>query len=168
MKVVKWIVFGMWTLGVIALAFWLANSVLATGTYKGTEFRLVTNSNHHLLINAGSATLDGGSTDFFLLRKSEGESVMGLQSQPPLGIDSDTYYKSAPQQVSGGYWIVQDGTDVGLHFTSSVPITVENVMNEGPKIGLTICFALLGLLFWILIDMIIFGSSRKGSSDPDD
>lgn len=85
--------------------------------YKGTNIRFNLDTAHYIVVESKETVmLDAVSSDFFVLRKFEGEVVVGL----PQG----ERFKSEPVQISGGVWIVSEGSP-DIQIISHLPISVR-------------------------------------------
>ena len=150
----KWRKFGfaLWTLLVIAALTVLGYELFIPHVYTGTNIRFMTGKDRHLLITAEAPTIEVVSADFFLLRKNNGETVMGVPTDPPLGWASRTYFKANPQQISPGYWIVQDGYPT-VHLTSLKlkSMVVQNVYDFDLAGKTMFGFILIGLVVWVVV-----------------
>lgn len=147
MKVAFWI----WTaLVLIGVGLMLANDI-GDRVYAGTDLTLKADTARTLTIDAASnITLQAGSPDFFLLRKLSGETIAGKPTEPPLGMDSKTYFVAGPIQIQGGQWLVDNG-DTTLRLTSDGKITVTAIVTGKEMAGEIAVDLFLGFIVWIVV-----------------
>jgi hypothetical protein len=144
------VAFSIWTAVVIIGVILISANAVRDEVYAGTDLSFEVDSERTLSIDASSEiTLWAASSDFFLLRKLSGETVVGTPTKPPLGWDSKTYYVAGPAQIQDGQWIVEDG-NITLHLISDNKITVTAVMSVGNKFGYFFLIFVVGVFVWLL------------------
>ena len=146
-------VIAFWTWTVLAIAGFVAGGIASTkdGVYTGTKIEF--NTGRDLQIDAESVTVEAAASDFFVLRKENGETIVGVPTAKPLGWTSSKYFVYGPQEVSGGKWLFSNGTAT-IKITSEKAITVKTV-EQVPFALWLMCF--LGV-FVIWIIGLLFGS----------
>lgn len=146
MKAAFWI----WTVFCVVGAGLLIWFLPADQSYSGSNITLTTDDKRQLSINAESVTIEAASGSFFVLRKTSGEAIVGSPTQKPLGWDEDEYYRAEPTQVQGGEWIVEKGSDITIHLSSSGNITVQGALKSGEKALSDILLVVFAFSIWLL------------------
>jgi len=108
-----------WTLGIIAALVLLGIKVTKDDVYTGTRIEFTTGRT--IQIDADKVTFQAASSEFFVLRKTSGETIIGVPAPRPLGWSNDQYFVAGPQVVSGGQWLFPDGS-------ATVKITNDNAV----------------------------------------
>ena len=150
MKTAFWI----WTVFCIAGAGFLIWLLPTDQFYGGTNISLRTGDQKMLIISADSV-IEAASSDFFLLRKVSGETVVGLPSERPLGWDAASYYKAGPTRIARGEWLVEDGSNITVHLTSDENLSVKEAMRPSARTNLVFLLVILGLAVWVLGIIIV-------------
>lgn len=149
----KWIAFGIWTLLIVAGLTLMGISVTKDEIYDGTNIEL--NTGRDLQIDAETVIFEAASSNFFVLRKESGETIVGVPTQPPLGWSSNKYFIAGPQEIPGGEWLFQDG-NATVKITSEKAVTVR-VTDRDPNIS-WVLLSLLAFVIWILgIVLVVYG-----------
>jgi len=140
----KVIAFWIWT--ALMVAGFVAGGIAFTkdGVYTGTKIEF--NTNRDLQIDAESVTVEAAASDFFVLRKENGETIVGVPTAKPLGWTSSKYFVYGPQEVSGGKWLFTNGIAT-IKITSENAITVKTVQDD-PSVLWLICF-LTVFVIWL-------------------
>ena len=145
------VLFLIWTVIIIIGAVLLSVNVVKDNVYSGTDLSFKISTQRTLSIDTTSEiALQAASSDFFLLRKLSGETVVGTPTEPPLGWEHKTYYVAKPTQIQGGQWlVVEDGDNATLYLTSDSEITVIAAMSGGGKTGAIFLVLLAGAIIWL-------------------
>lgn len=141
----KKIAFLAWT--AVVVAGYISGGLLATRdrVYTGTELEFKTGRSFQ--IEAESVTLEAASSDFFVLRKESGETIVGVPTQAPLGWTYDEYFVYGPEKVPGGEWLFPEGYAT-FRVTSENAVTIR-LVNPPPLVGWLLLLAYF-LLIWVL------------------
>ncbi|KKQ92040.1 MAG: hypothetical protein UT17_C0003G0063 [Candidatus Woesebacteria bacterium GW2011_GWB1_39_10] len=137
-----------WTIFMVAFAVVVSLQLNRDIVYGGTDIEFTGMSSRNLAINASSeTTFEGASSDFFLLRKLNGETIVATPTKPPLGWSSDTYFTAGPTTIQSGNWIVETGSPT-IHLTSSQSVTVTAHIPDKASTWYEI--SLIVTLIWLL------------------
>lgn len=128
---------------------WLLNE---EDVYTGNDINVEVGSYNYIVIDAVEpVTLEAASESFFVLRDPEGKVfVIGKPALPPLGWQSDAYFKAEAQVVPADKLLVEQGSAVTVHFTSETSMTMEVVLKQESKIFLVVFLFLMIFLIWLL------------------
>lgn len=142
----KKIAFWIWTTFVVAVGILCGISVTRDRVYTGTMIEFSTSRD--LQIKAEKVTFEAASSNFFVLHKESGETIVGVPAQRPLGWSQAKYFVvTTPQEISGGEWLFAEGTAT-VKITSEKAVTVHLVL-QSP--GLAWFMVVLGaFIVWAL------------------
>jgi len=146
---VKWFIVIAWAIGVSVGGFYFANYTTREKVYSGTSVKFSTDTDHFLTIDSNEVQFEGASSEFFLLRKVSGETIVPASEAPPVGWTSDTYYHFGPTKIPGGKWYVGEGKP-SVQITSDTPINVHVVQTEDQKTGNDFFTGFIGLIVWVV------------------
>jgi hypothetical protein len=139
----KKIAFWLWTL--ICLAGIVVAGIMTTRdrVYNGTNIKF--NTGRTLQISADTVTFQAAASNFFVLRKETGETIVGVPTQPPLGWSGTKYFVAGPQIIPGGTWLFPVGS-ASVIITSDTAVTVNVVEPEAGLLWFLMMF--LGAIVW--------------------
>ena len=150
----KTIAFGIWTLIVIIGLIFVGIENTKDQVYTGTKLEFTTGRD--IQIDADNVTFEAASSEFFVLRKTSGETITGISAPRPLGWTGDQYFVAEPQGkgISGGKWLFPLGSAT-IRITSDKPVTVRLLERDAALIWLV--FSVIAILFWVLGLVFIYG-----------
>ncbi len=134
-----------WTIVVIAALIFVGIQVTKDRVYIGTKHEFSTDRT--IQIDANKVTFQAASSDFFVLRKVSGETIIGSPAPAPLRWSSDLYFTAGPQEVPGGTWLFAYGTAT-VNITSDRPVTVRLIQADQGRYWVLIIMS--AFLVWIL------------------
>ena len=146
----KTLVLVCWTVFCLGGAGLLIRLMKEPISYTGSNITFTIGNTWQLTINAESVYVEAASSNFFLLRKLSGETIVGMPTQKPLGWGQDEYYRAGPIQVKGGTWIVEKGI-ITIHFSSSDNITVQRTLKPDKEAKIITLCVVGVVVIWIIV-----------------
>ena len=143
----KWFIVIVWAVVVGVGGYFLANLATREEVHSGTTVKFSADTSHFLLIDSESVQFEGASSEFFVLRKLSGETIVPIPVAPPLGWVNDTYFSFGPTQIPGGKWYVGVGNPT-IQITSEGVVKVQVVVTEYEKNSKSAGAILISLIVW--------------------
>ena len=140
----KWIAFWSWTTFIVAFLVLAGNALTKDQVHTGTDINFITSRT--LQIEAETVTFEAASSDFFVLRKESGETIVGIPTPPPLGWSGSKYFTAESREIPGGEWLFAVGSAT-VNISSGQTLTVRAVETEPGLAWLAL--GLLAFLVWL-------------------
>ena len=140
----KWIAFWSWTVFVVACLALAGNAFTKDRVYTGTNINFA--ASRTLQIEAETVTFEAASSDFFVLRKESGETIIGIPTPPPLGWSGSKYFTAESREIPGGKWLFAVGSAT-VNISSGQTLTVRAIETEPGLVWLAL--GLLAFVVWV-------------------
>ncbi len=127
----KWIAFWSWTIFIVASLVLAGNAFTKDQIYTGTNISFETGRT--LQIEAETVTFEAASSDFFVLRKESGETIVGIPTPPPLGWSGNKYFTAESRETPGGKWLFAVGSAT-VNISSGQTLTVRAIEEDPASI----------------------------------
>ena len=131
-------------------AYFFANAVTGSKVYSGTSIKFSVGVDHYIDIAADSVKLEAAGSDFFVLHKPTGETLVPVLGTPPLGWASEVYYTVTSTNAPGGMWNINEGNP-SIVLSSPSPISVTVYMTQDQRFTTDFVIGLVGLMVWFII-----------------
>jgi hypothetical protein len=142
-------------------AYFVASAATEAKVYSGTTIRFSTDSSYYIDIGADSVKLEAASSDFFVLHKPSGETLVPVLGTPPLGWMSEVYYTVTSANAPGGRWNINEGSP-SIVLSSTSPISVTVYMTSDQRTSLDFVIGLIGFIVWFIILWILHMTGFSG------
>lgn len=144
----KAFLFCIWTAIAVMAVILLSGLVVKSQNFTGSDITLTIDSTNLLTINATSpVTIETASNQFFVFRNGA-ETVVGVLTPKPLGWDKYEYFTTGKTEIRSGTWIVEKGSSITTHLSSSESMAVQEDLKFEEKVTVLIKVILVSLIIW--------------------